>query len=440
MRIVAVHAMSQLSPLSALASGRDPSRLSAADAAWLRMDVPQSRMIITVLMRTRTPLSYETAAALVESRLLPHPRFRLALSRRGGGGAPERLDLSRHVHRVTEPVPDERALGELVGRLMSRPLDPARPLWEVHVVEQFGEGSVLVWRLHHALADGIALVRLLLSVVDSPVPEVSLPSPAERRAPLGTIRLALGAVRSLLRLVALRHDHPTPLRGPLSGHKVVAWSRPLTLRAVHDEAHAQGATVNDLLVSALAGAVHRYLQSRMSSEVPRTLRVIVPFDLRAHGADERLGNRFGLLFLDLPISAASAHARLEEVKQRMARLKRSPEGVVAYRLLELIGRITPVLAAGIVRLFGRKATAVLTNVAGPRDEVSLCGAPVETLAFWVPHAGGLGVGFSILSYAGSVRLGVAADRLRVPDPERLAQAFEDELRALCGECLQRASD
>ena len=180
----------------------------------------------------------------------------------------------------------------------------------------------------------------------------------------------------------------------------------------------------------LAGALSRYLALYREGRPRRWLRAIVPYDLRAGETDEHLGNRFGLLFLPLPISPMSPLERLRKVKRRLDHLKNTPEAWVAYGLLETIGRISSRLAGGAILLFGRKGSIVLTNVAGPRQRVSICGVELDDLVFWVPQAGGIGVGFSFFSYAGSVRLGVSVDTRRVADPQVLADLFVAEFEVL----------
>jgi diacylglycerol O-acyltransferase / wax synthase len=183
-----------------------------------------------------------------------------------------------------------------------------------------------------------------------------------------------------------------------------------------------------VLVAALSGALREHLGQ--TGPVPAQVRAVVPFDLRAGGSDEALGNRFGLLFLALPTGTADPRERLVQVKRSMDAKKLTPEGLVVFALLGLVGRLSPLLSSALIQLFASKATLVLTNVAGPRSKVSMSGAPVDDIAFWVPQAGGLGLGMSILSYGGQLRVGIAADTRCVPEPRLLAEAFVRELRAL----------
>jgi hypothetical protein len=157
---------------------------------------------------------------------------------------------------------------------------------------------------------------------------------------------------------------------------------------------------------------------------------MVPVNLRPPEQADDLGNRFGLVSLALPLPVASPLARFRLVKERMDALKRSPEPLVSFQVLSALGLAPPEVAHPLVNLFGSKATAVVTNVMGPRSAIYLCGRRVRDVMFWVPQSGRMGLGLSILSYDGRVRVGVATDRHLVPDPENVAEDFDAELAAL----------
>jgi hypothetical protein len=147
---------------------------------------------------------------------------------------------------------------------------------------------------------------------------------------------------------------------------------------------------------------------------------------RAH----ELGNSFGLVFLLLPVSLAEPVERLAELKRRMDAIKGSAEPAVTYGILQSIGRAPGWAHRMVVKMFSEKASAVMTNVPGPAEQVHLMSVPIETLMFWVPQAGDIGLGLSILSTNGVVRVGVCSDAATVPHPGELAAAFEAEFAAL----------
>jgi hypothetical protein len=158
---------------------------------------------------------------------------------------------------------------------------------------------------------------------------------------------------------------------------------------------------------------------------------MVPVNLRPPSRMGLLGNAFGLVALDLPVSAATATRRLALTKARMDALKRSPQALAMQALFDLFGRGPKALEDVASLIFGSKASVVLTNVAGPRLPVRLAGVPVERMLFCVPHPGEeLGLGLSLFSYRGQATLTVMADARLVPDPQDITQAFEREFAAL----------
>ena len=143
-----------------------------------------------------------------------------------------------------------------------------------------------------------------------------------------------------------------------------------------------------------------------------------------------MGNAFGLVFLTLPIGIADPARRLRAIKKEMDELKVSPEALVSFGVLSLMG-MAPVEVEQLgLRFFGRKATVVLTNVPGPREPLYMAGRKVDKIMFWVPQSGHMGLGISILSYAGGVMLGIATDAGLVPDPELIDKGFKLEFEAL----------
>ncbi len=450
---------------------------SALDAAWLHMEHPTNLMMVTGVLVFDEVLELNRLAELMRSRLLPIPRFRQrVVEPRLPFRAPRwetdpTFDLRAHLHRVAlGRHGGAGALAELVSDLMSTPLDFSKPLWQFHLVEGVGTGSALVGRLHHSIGDGIALVRILLSMADggdeSPRP---VPGPApephgwERIVPfLGPATKAVsraieateslvregveslahpehlldlaargaGGAEALAKLLLMPPDPPTPFKGPLGVAKRAAWADPISLGDVKAVGKALGATVNDVLLTAVTGALRNYLDGRGTPLRDLEFRAVVPVNLRKPEEEHELGNRFGLVFLPLPVGMENPVDRLFELRERMDEIKRSPEAVVALGLLGAIGSAPAEVEHLVVDLFGRAGTGVMTNVMGPTQPISMAGAPVREIMFWVPQSGRLGLGVSILSYAGGVSLGVATDAGLVPDPEAILDGFKKEFEAL----------
>jgi hypothetical protein len=158
------------------------------------------------------------------------------------------------------------------------------------------------------------------------------------------------------------------------------------------------------------------------------VRAFVPVDLRGGDVlDPRLGNRFGLVYLSLPLATAEPRARIAELKRRMDEIKATPEATLAFGLIGALGLLPAAAEQRLADVFGAKCTLVLTNVRGPGSRVSIAGNELSGTMFWVPQSGHLGVGVSLYSYAGSIVIGVASDARLVPDPGRLVRAIEADL-------------
>lgn len=438
--------------------------LSAVDAAWLRMEDSTNLMMVTGILLFEGRVGLGQLRAVIEERLLDFARFRQRVEEPLFGiGLPQwvtddRFDLDAHLHHVALPAPgDKAALEAFVSDLLGTPLDFSKPLWQVHLVEH-ATGSAVVSRVHHAIADGIALIQVLLSLTDTsrrprrkaaegrprPAPDggssllraggwlaqagfglVRDPVQALRMAELGA-----GAALTLARVAVMPPDPSTALKGPLGVRKRAAWSDPIPLEEVKAAGAHAGGTINDVLVTAAAGAVRRYLRGRGEELRGLDVRAAVPVNLRPLDEAHRLGNQFGLVFLGLPLGIDEPQARLLEVKRRMDELKSSLQPLVAFGALNAIGFLPSRLQPLPVQMFGSKASMVLTNVPGPREQLYLAGEPLKQAMFWVPQSGRMGLGISILSYAGEVLVGVASDAGLVPDPQALVEGFHSDLNDL----------
>jgi hypothetical protein len=155
-------------------------------------------------------------------------------------------------------------------------------------------------------------------------------------------------------------------------------------------------------------------------------RAVVPVNLRPIEEELNLGNSFGLVFLSLPVGIEDPLERLAELKRRMDLIKGTPEAIVAFGILNTMGLASPKIEDIIVDIFEKKATTVMTNVPGPREVRYFAGKAIRGVMFWVPQSGRLGLGVSIISYAGEVLVGIASDAGLTPDPEMIVEALHAE--------------
>jgi WS/DGAT/MGAT family acyltransferase len=439
--------------------------MSGVDSSWLHMEGATNRMMVVGVLVFDEPVEFERLRKTVETRMLRFSRFRQKAVRCEGGARWEidpEFDLDRHLTVVTLPAPgDHTALQDYVSDLMSEELDPDRPLWRFDLISDYEGGSAVVCRLHHCIADGIALIYVMLSMADE-TPDAPLDkefsTPGESEGPdrlealgrmlgrgvgkaanaatgvvakpgmlMGMLSKVSSGTAAAGKLALMPSDPSTVFKGPLVAEKRAVWTRPLNLDLVKRIGRSTGSTVNDVLLAAVSGALRSYLVSR-GQDVRRRLnvRAVVPVNLRPIEEAYKLGNEFGLVFLSLPLGEEEALDRIFEVRKRMNAIKNSPEAFLAFQILRAIGKAPRSVFDTVLKIFGAKATAVMTNVIGPKEPIFLAGARMREAMFWVPRSAGLGLGVSILSYDDRVWLGIATDAGLVPDPETILQAFHDE--------------
>lgn len=415
--------------------------LGGEDAAWLHMDSATNPMVVSGLLELGARVPLQRFHEVIE-RVAALPRFRARVIEPRLHLGPPRwapiadFDPKLHVEHVALEGADDASLRAFVTGIVSAGLDPTRPLWRVYLIDRPGAGSTILFRVHHAVGDGFALLHVLLLLCDDARVERKVRVPAGAARP----RELLPAAKALARLVTLPRDPKTALRGPLGGEKRVAWSEPLALGDVKAIAHARSASVNDVLVAVLTGALGRYLQRRGQATTGLELHAVVPVNLRPPAEAVRVDNRFGLVLLGLPIGVDDPLARISAVAQRMNLLKGSPEPVVAHGLLRAVGWAPRGLEDLAMGFFGKKASLVLTNVPGPRTPLSIAGAPLSRMMFWVPEAARIGLGISIFSYAGQITISVLSDAAVVHEPELLVSDFQAELASLQAHLRPEAGD
>lgn len=452
--------------------------MPAADAAWLHMDRPTNPMVVNSLVVLGEMPDEDVVMQRLEERLVGRfPRFSQRVvdpvGRRPAFEDDPNFDLSNHLHRRALPAPGDRAaLEELVSDLVTPPLDPNRPLWHAYLIEGYEGGAVILWRIHHCIADGIALSRVLLSTTDGAGEEAGagVRSPSSEETGLSTLgrladipgeavgaagklagavahegmetlahpdharelaKTALRDVATTAKLIGAPADARTPLRVPLTGLRRVAWSDPVPLQAIKDAGHRRRVTINDLLLTALAAALRDMLDG--AAELPEEIHTMVPFNLRSpdEPVPAELGNDFALILLELPIGDVAPAERLRQVNSRMAAIKDSHEAPIAFGIVGGIGLTPPWMEDRLIGFFSDKASLVVTNVPGPREKLSFAGAPIEQILVWAPCSGNLGMTVSILSYAGEVTVGFMVDTALLDDPGTLARAYQRELADLC---------
>ena len=481
-------------------------RMTKVDTAWLRMDCDANLMMIVGVWQLAPGVKYAAVCERIENTLLRYDRFRQRVMEDAAGATwvhDRHFDLKNHV--VLEKLPkvakghDQEALQDRVAALATQRLDPKRPLWQIHLIEDYTgpdgvRGSAMIVRIHHCIADGIALISVTMSLVDGGVapPGREARTASGQKAALSaedwiadtllkpftdiTVKalgvMGEGAARSLgmlgdpesmkdglekglgkgvsnsldmakvlfqvlsdsAALALMPDDSKTRLKGKPGGTKKVAWCPPIPLEEVKAVGKALNCSINDVLLSCVAGALGEYLKSLGDDVKGQEIRAMVPVNLRPphqpHDQAHTLGNRFGLVPLVLPIGVDNPVERVYEVRRRMAALKGSYQPLLAFSLLAVAGLLIKPAQDVMLNLFAKKTTAVMTNVPGPRDKLKFCGSTLEQSMFWVPQSGDVGLGVSILSYGGGVQFGVITDSVLCPEPQRIIDEFLPEFARL----------
>jgi diacylglycerol O-acyltransferase / wax synthase len=465
-----------------MAAAASAERMSRVDTAWLRMDNDVNLMMIVGVWRIEPGIRHAALMERVQERLLKYGRFRQKVVEDAMGAlwvdVPD-VDLTHHVRLEKlnrKPGQGEReALQDRVGELCMSPLDRTRPLWQFHFIEHYDGGSALIARIHHCIADGIALISVLLSITDGgsdppqrkkrekedgaefdwfaeaimrPLADVtvkaigltgsgmakSVEMLANPQQPLqGTVELArMGAqvVSDAASMLLMPDDSPTQLKGKPLGTKRVAWGEPIPLDVVKAIGKGLGCSVNDVLLACVAGAIGGWLREQGEDTTGKEIRAMVPVNLRPMEKAYKLGNQFGLVPLVLPIGIVNPIERVYAVRARMQELKGSYQPLLAFAVLAVAGLLIKPMQDALLNLFAKKATAVMTNVPGPGTPLKICGSTLSQVMFWVPQSGEIGVGVSILSYGGGVQFGLITDAQMCPDPHKIIERFEPEFQRL----------
>jgi diacylglycerol O-acyltransferase / wax synthase len=457
-------------------------RMSRVDTAWLRMDNDVNLMMIVGVWLLQPGITHAALCQRVQDKLLKYDRFRQKVVQDPMGATwvhDDAFDIQRHVlhEKKLERArgqSEREALQAHVGELANTALDPEHPLWQFHLIDDYEGGSALVARVHHCIGDGIALISVMLSITDG---GMDPPKRKKREAPesegdwladavvkpltdlaakaigmygggvaksmemlsnpqqglMGSLDMARTGAKVMGDVAAMAmmpDDSPTLLKGKPLGQKIVAWGEPLPLAQVKVIGKALNCSINDVLLACVAGAIGAYLNEQGDDPSGKEIRAMVPVNLRPIEKAWQLGNRFGLAPLTLPIGIENPIERVYAVRTRMNQLKDSYQPLLAFAVLSVAGLLIKPVQDGLLGLFAKKATAVMTNVPGPAVPLKLCGSTLRQTMFWVPASGDIGVGVSILSYGGGVQFGLITDKKLCPHPQQIIDRFEPEFEKL----------
>jgi diacylglycerol O-acyltransferase / wax synthase len=450
-------------------------RLSGLDASFLYLEKPGVHMHVAGLsiFRARADgslLTYDDVERVVKARLRLAPRLRRKLrSVPGNLSRPvwiddDRFDLDFHLRRASVPDPGGRfELERAVGRVLSRPLDRTKPLWELYVFEDLSEDrTAILLKIHHAMADGIGNMMIASALfdltADAQTGEPDRTWSAEQAPPMQDLirdaveEAVLHPIQSLahvarqprivaetvsatanaLRTVAGMGTAP---RGPFDGRvgpnrRFATAERPFAV--FREIKESLGGTVNDVVLAVVAGGVHALLESRGEATQGRSLRAMVPVSVRSPGDGGDIGNRVAPIFVDVPVGRMVARTRLRRARAAAARIKDSGMAVGADTIIGLGAYAPPALHATAARLIAqaRWCNLVVSNIPAPQVPLYFDGAPLEASFPAMNLKEDCGLSVACTSAAGTMAFGLTADWDRIPDIEVLARGVESEVDRL----------
>ncbi|MFN8112816.1 MAG: wax ester/triacylglycerol synthase family O-acyltransferase [Solirubrobacterales bacterium] len=471
-------------------SDEGPDQLSSADMSSLLDEKGAIHVHVGgTAIFAGDPPPFDEFIAHVGTRLELIPRFRRRVRwlpgkilRAEWEDDPD-FDLRRHVRRVALPSPGgEAELRELVGMVMSEPLDQSRPLWQLYLVEGCGDGFAAISKTHHALVDGVSAIDVGAIILD-PDPEgtdlglsgvewtprrarrteaviadrvldarrrlFGMPLEAARRAlDLSAPQSALKTAQGFLDLA--RHSEPVPptfINAEIGRDRRVAFAA-TTLVALKEVAAGHGATVNDVVLAVSTGALRRLFEAR-GETIPGDFSALVPMSIRRPGEELALGNRITTLIVPLPLAEADADERLRRIHATTTRLKGSEAARAASLVIEASGWVPPTMSrvlgqvgsvggaaaqrTGVSRVVPQRIpwNLVISNVPGPPMPVYLLGRRLESIHPFVPlspQRRALSIG--VISYDGGLYFGLVGDRDRLYDLDVLAGFVDAELAAV----------
>jgi WS/DGAT/MGAT family acyltransferase len=464
--------------------------LNGADTAWLRMDSPCNLMIINAMFIAER-MDFSDFKDTIMNRFLSFSRFLARPVFKSGQYFWENdpyFDIDNHVKKVALPgAADKNILQYYLADLVSVPFDESKPLWQFHFIENYKGGNAVILRVHHCYADGLALISVFNSITDensnvvpvatraskkesfsdevmSSVKDMNYEWPRYQKAIDSAVIRAdkyksfakkvsvdgvsilknqdalrefvgdgVRAAAELAQLLAMPADPKEILKGSLGVRKTCAWSEPLSFDKFHSIAKVVGCKINDLLLSCVAGAFREELIAAGKDVSNKNIHITLPVNIRsesetdAGGVPDELGNYFGTVFVPLPVGIENPLERVYKIKHDMIALKQSLQPALSYGLLYAAGMLPAGIQKILLESFGNKTTAVLSNVPGPRKSRYIAGARIKEQMFWVPQTGDLGLGLSIISYAGQIQFGLVGDAKLFPSPERIINRFVKQI-------------
>lgn len=417
-----------------------PQHLTTTDAAWLRVEDRSNLSICSLVLTFERALDFERLKARIEDHLMAIERFRQRVEpsrlpwSRPRWQEDDEFSLGNHLFRhQTADDALETLLLRHTAALIGTSLDAAHPLWQIHLVEGSARRSALIVRVHQAIADCTAVPQLITVLAD---PESHPERPIRFGPPdlvstsevLAAARQSGAPTRLLCRLITTRSDSDSPLKGQPAAAKTVAWSRGVSLDRIESHARELGCSVEEILLTAVVAALRSELHYRDTPVEGLRLRAAVPLSLRQK-AGSATGTLMAFASVSLPLDPASAADRLAAVQAELRRGRGAMTQLIVLGAEPGRGLTMSEIEERSLLLVGTKATLLLSLIEGPSESLAVCGVPVARLMVWPALSGNLGLGVSVVRYAGLATAGVVADERMIGSAgvHRIAAGIADAL-------------
>ncbi|XP_013388081.1 uncharacterized protein LOC106157124 isoform X2 [Lingula anatina] len=420
-------------------------RLSHSDVMLLHETQENKAIFQTMLVlegglqigRLRDIINSRLICAQNENGRLYYPRFKQkVVSLCCGYVWMDDLDfnISNHIRLMPSTIKDCKDLQEYISHMSSMQLSFERPLWEIQVLESFGEKKqmILLLRTHPSLSDGISLVKIFHRAVSDSQ------STLELKAPFGSISVMFNVLRSfvigpLCFLTCLfgRKDKNKLLKRKLSGKKVAIWTEPFSLFAANKIQQITRTKLGDIFLSVTAGGIRFYLQS-LGDNLPTNIKATIPVDLRENdNFNLVMGNIYANVPVQLPVSTEGAIPRLWDLSQMMEQTRDSALPVILYVVWWNLCYILPLKLSNILQdIIIGKTSCIVSNLPGPNQKMKVATKEVKSIVYWTPTRSSVGLSVSFFTYGNDIRVGILADEAVVPDPKLLAKYLSQQINSL----------
>ena len=419
--------------------------LRADDVVW-QQDRPTNRHIVSAVVFLAGQSTVEKLRKLVSERLVYFvresgerlcPRLTCRIASKFGQYVwleDSGFSVEKQVRLWEGKLPTStEEIQEIVSEICSQPLSSASPLWEFVLIPtpDLNDSHLFLFRIHHSYADGIALTRVFVNnLFDVPVRDYEPVRFSSKQRFLMWCKAAVLGPLTVLTKCLSRPDYSEIHGRDLNGKKLVAWSKKLPLATVKQIKNKTKTTVNDVMVSCLAGALRTYLKD-CSMEKPQDVWAAVPVDVRASRKSMKFKNNFALVLLRAPVEVESDIEQLFETKRRMDQIKSSAEPLVAATTVRLLMLLPHYISKPILDIFSLKMSCVLSNVPGPQIRLTIGGNEALGGVFWPPARSNIALMMSIFSYNGHINVGVMTDQAVIPEPNKIVVNFEKHFHGLC---------